>query len=265
MNNSLWLKEPLSDLYNGFLRWQIWIKLAWFEIRNQYSRSVIGPFWITISTTVMVLVFGILYGDLMGRKPSQHLPYVASGLVIWLLYSEILISSCKTLISNGRLIQQIKLPYSIYIYKAVSQIFIGFLHNAVIILVIFIVFPNSFGVNLLACVLGLVLIVINSITLSFIFSIVSLRFRDFPPIVAAFMRPMMFLTPIIWDADMFAERAAFVLYNPFYHIIEVVRAPLLGESPLFMSWMAVLGMTVIFALCAIALFTKYYKRIAYWV
>lgn len=250
----------------GLSQWRIWLQLAWFEIRNQYSRSVIGPFWITLSTSVMVLVFGILYGRLMGREISQHLPYVASGLIAWILYSEILIQGCNSLIRNGRLIQQMRLPYSVYVLRTASQVFINFLHNAIIIAVVFIIFPDSIkGAGWLLSLAGLCLIVINALTLSFIFSIVSLRFRDFPPVVSAVMRPMMFLTPIIWDASMFSERAAFILINPFYHIIELFRAPMLGQTPALLSWVVVAGMTLVCSAILIILFSRYYRRIAYWV
>jgi ABC-type polysaccharide/polyol phosphate export permease len=214
----------------------------------------------------MVLVFGILYGSLMDREISRHLPYVAAGLIVWILYSEILIQGCNALIRNGRLIQQMPLPYSVYVLRTTSQVFINFLHNSIIIVAVFVIFPESFGASTwLICLLGLCLIIINGLTFSFIFSIVSLRFRDFPPVVSAVMRPMLFLTPIIWDASMFSDRAAFILINPFYHIIEIFRAPLLGQQPAMLSWMFVIAITLLGCLVVVVLFSRYRHRIAYWV
>ena len=79
------------------------------------------------------------------------------------------------------------------------------------------------------------------------------------------MRPMMFLTPVIWSAAAMPDRAVFVYLNPFHHIIEVCRAPLLGNTPDLLSWYVTIALAVLFTVLALALFSRYRHRIAYWV
>jgi len=84
------------------------------KIKERYQRSVIGAFWITLSTLVMVLTFGVLYGILLGQNLSEHLPYVAVGFVFWTYYSNIILNGCRVFIENSRMIQQLTLPKSLY-------------------------------------------------------------------------------------------------------------------------------------------------------
>ena len=54
-------------------------------------------------------------------------------------------------------------------------------------------------------------------------------------------------------------------FNPFYHLVELVRAPLLGQAPGLASWLAVSGFVLGGWLVTFELFRRYRRRIAYWV
>ncbi|NDH69110.1 MAG: hypothetical protein EBY22_14655, partial [Gammaproteobacteria bacterium] len=65
----------------------IWWVLAWQEIKQRYRRSVIGPFWISLSTAVMVSGMGPLYGILFGQAVSNYVQHLAISLIIWTFIS----------------------------------------------------------------------------------------------------------------------------------------------------------------------------------
>jgi ABC-type polysaccharide/polyol phosphate export permease len=74
-----------------------------------------------------------------------------------------------------------------------------------------------------------------------------------------------FLTPILWNPNTTPERIMLVEYNPFYHFVEVVRAPLLGTQPTLLNWLVVIGVSAAGSLFAFLFFARYRRRIAYWV
>jgi len=63
--------------------YDIWWGLAWLEIKQRYSRSVIGPFWITLSTGVMVAAMGPLYGVLLGQNVRHEWLLCGGYLLFW--------------------------------------------------------------------------------------------------------------------------------------------------------------------------------------
>jgi ABC-type polysaccharide/polyol phosphate export permease len=80
----------------------------------------------------------------------------------------------------------------------------------------------------------------------------SARFRDIPQIVASVIQFAMFMTPVFWLPGGRLLDHAVLLLNPFYHLLTVVRAPLLGQevAPLTYGVLvaaAVLGWAVTFA------------------
>lgn len=78
----------LADLKQSIASWRLWTLLGWLEIRQRYARSRLGPFWLTISMGVMISSLGVVYGTLFEQKLSEYLPYLASSIVLWGLFSQ---------------------------------------------------------------------------------------------------------------------------------------------------------------------------------
>lgn len=92
------------------------------------------------------------------------------------------------------------------------------------------------------------------------------RFRDMPQIVNSLMQVFFYVTPIIWMPNALNPRSANLLVepNPIYHLIQIVRAPILGGSPTYMNWGVSILMATLGSAFALWFFGKYKKRIAYW-
>jgi ABC-2 type transport system permease protein/lipopolysaccharide transport system permease protein len=65
--------------------------------------------------------------------------------------------------------------------------------------------------------------------------------------------------------ELLDPKSFLVLLNPFFYLIDIVRAPLLGQIPGTRSYAAVLLITLVNAAIAATFFTRFRKRIAYWV
>jgi lipopolysaccharide transport system permease protein len=91
------------------------------------------------------------------------------------------------------------------------------------------------------------------------------RFRDIGPIVASIMQIAFFLTPVIWQPQQLGEHAVYLPLNPFFTLIEIVRAPLLGNTPSEVTWLSALGYSLL--LCAVSwtMFVRARGRIAFWI
>src|SRR5262249_29901253 len=77
------LARARADLLGGLWRWELWGTLGWHDIRQRYRRSTLGPFWLTISTAVMVATLGFVYAGLFGNSLADYLPHLAVGLIVW--------------------------------------------------------------------------------------------------------------------------------------------------------------------------------------
>ncbi len=69
--------------------WPLVWTLSLFDIRLRYRGSLLGPFWLTLSTLVMVATIGFLYARLFHQNVSGYLPFLSISLVLWSFISTI--------------------------------------------------------------------------------------------------------------------------------------------------------------------------------
>ena len=102
---------------------------------------------------------------------------------------------------------------------------------------------------------------INGLWVSLLFGVVCLRFRDVPPLVASVLQIAMLITPLFWPASDtltgIKRGLCSVELNPLYHVVDVVRGPLVGRVPEAISYavmvaMAIGGWWLTFMLCSAA-------------
>ena len=90
----------------GCGRWRLPAALARLDIRNRYRGSVLGPFWLTLSTAVMVVGLGLLYSSLFKMALADYLPFLAVSLIVWNTINQIVTDACTSLTSAEGIIRQ---------------------------------------------------------------------------------------------------------------------------------------------------------------
>ena len=253
------------DLADGFRRSWMWAALALQDIRLRYRGSVLGPFWLTISTLVMIVAMAAIYGRLFHIDIATYLPYLSLGLIVWQAFSSIVTEGCETFLREQSVIQQVPIPFSIHAYRNVCRNFIVLAHNLVIVPIGLVVFAIPVDWRILEIIPGLMLLAINGFWISMLLGLISARFRDVPPIVASFLQVLFFVTPIIWPVELLGNWQAIATLNPLFAVIDVVRAPLLGAATAAHSWIVLLILTVLGCSVTFLVFARFRTRIAYWI
>src|ERR1700694_1136483 len=133
------------DICDGLANWQLWSMLGWNDIRQRYRRSVFGPFWITISMAIFIVLLGFIYSKLFHQELAVFLPYIAMGLITWGFISATTTEACSAFIENAGIIKQIRLPYSIYAMRMIWRSFIVLLHTVILIVPIALFFRMPLG------------------------------------------------------------------------------------------------------------------------
>ena len=259
------LVAALVDVAKGARAVHLWRMLGWQDVRQRYRRSKLGPFWLTISMGVLVGTLGVLYASLFKIAVADYLPFVAAGFIVWSLIAGFINEGCAAFIDAGAIIKQIAVPLSVHVYRVVWRNMIVFVHNFIIFVIAAVVFAIWPGWTALLAIPGLVLLCVNGIWVGLLLGLISARFRDIPQIVTSVVQVAFFLTPIIWKPEQLPERTLILDLNPFFHVVGLVRGPLLGHAPELVSWVVVLSIALGGWLVTLAMYRRYRWRIAYWV
>lgn len=255
----------LTDLYAALVNPHLWALLAWYDIRQRYRRSVLGPFWVTISTGIMIGTMGILWSVLFKNDVKSYLPFFAIGSVTWTFYSSQINEACMGFMQFESTIKQIRFPLGVYLLRILMRNLIILGHNCLIIVLVLVVLRPTVTWHAWLAIPGLFLGSVAMFGISMIVSVFCTRFRDMPMIIQNITTVLFYITPIIWRPDALGTKHQWVAdYNPLAHLIEIVRAPIVnGYFPLN-SWIWSLATTFILLILGIALQGRFRDRIAYW-
>jgi ABC-type polysaccharide/polyol phosphate export permease len=253
------------DLVEGLKRYWMWTALGLQDMKIRYRGSLLGPFWVTLSTFVLVVSMGLIYSHLFHTAPITYMPYLGLGLIVWQLISSLITEGCQTFLMAEAIIQQVPVPFSIHAYRVVCRNLIVFAHNLAIVPLGWIAFGISLDWHLLEAVAGCFVLAVNGVWVTLFFGMFSTRFRDIAPIVASFLQVTFFLTPIFWPIDSLGVYRPIAEFNPLFCAIDVIRAPLMGVPVEPYSWPVLAAATVVGFGITFVLFARFRSRIAYWV
>lgn len=255
----------LHDLAESLALWRLWVFWGWLDVRQRYRRSLLGPFWVTLTMGISILATGGVYAYLFRQDVREYLPYVASGFVLWSLVAGFIGEACTVFIQNEGFIGQLRLPYLVYPLRLMWRYLAFFAHHALVLLAVLLLFVPVHPSGLLSALLGLMLACLNVLWLGVLLGLLSVRLRDLPVLVATLLQVAFLVTPVIWPVRALGSRAFVAQWNPLYHLLESVRGPLLqADLPVFNHHLA---LSAAFAACGslatLALYARMRRGLLY--
>ena len=254
----------VRDLSGGTVLWRLAWTLGWLDIKLRYRGSMLGPFWLTLSTGIMVGSLGVLYSTLFHMNVHEYLPFLSLSIVLWNFLSALVSESCATFTEADKVIRSVRMPFFVFAVRVVVRNLLALGHNILVIIVVFAVFLIWPGWCALLAAPALVVWVVDALCLALLLGSFCARFRDIQPIVNSVMQIAFFLTPVIWKPDQLGPRVRLLPLNPFFDLLDIVRAPLLGEVPAAMTWVGAALYSVVLCSIAWGLFARARGRIAFW-
>src|SRR5258705_5710198 len=100
----------MADVVGGIRLWRLACALGWLDIRLRYCGSMLGPFWLTISTGVMVGALGLLYSTLFKIDVGDYLPFLALSQVLWGFLAALVSEACTSFTVADGGIRSVRMP-----------------------------------------------------------------------------------------------------------------------------------------------------------
>ncbi len=262
------LSLALADFRETWGQARLVAALGLMDIKLRYRGSLIGPFWLTLSTAVMVGSIGFLYARLFRQDVAGYLPFLSVSLVLWNFISAITADGCQCFMQSEGMIKSMRMPLSLHAGRAVVRNIIVMAHNIIVIVVVFAIFHIVPSLAVWSLVPACAIWVADAFAVTILLGMFGARFRDIPPIVASIMQIAFYLTPVMWNPSMLLHRMSAVVFvqaNPFYALLEIIRGPLLGNPLEPAVWGVATLSSVILWLLTLFVFVRARPRIAYWV
>ena len=258
-------RQAVRDFVDGAGLWRLALTLGWLDIRLRYRGSVLGPFWLTLSTAIMVAALGVLYSALFKMELHDYLPFLALSIVLWNYLQTLVTDACTCFQAAENLIRSIRMPFSVHAARVVVRNIIVLAHNIVVIVAVYAVFSRWPGWDAVLAIPAMALWVVDSVAACLLLGAFCARFRDIPPIVASVMQIAFFISPIIWEPSLVGQNARWLPFNPFFSVLEIVRGPLLGTVPSAAVYASAVLYSLLLCVGSWLLFARVRGRVAFWI
>jgi ABC-type polysaccharide/polyol phosphate export permease len=241
--------------------------LGWQDVRQAYRRSAIGPFWITGGMAVQIGAMGMVFAVIFKTQMQEYLPFLATSIILWGYLAGVINDGCLSFITAEGIIKQLRIPMFVHIIRTVWKQATTLAHNLAILPFVFLIVLHGISWTAFLFVPGLVLLTINLTWIAFLLAMLSARFRDIPQVVTSVMTILYFVSPVMWQPSLIPAGAAHLLLglNPMYHLLQIVRLPLLGQLPTAENWLLSVAFAVVGWVGVYFALGKYKTQIAYWV
>lgn len=227
------LIKEIHDVYKRReLLWQITAR----EVKARYKQSILGYFWVILNPLAQMLVMSFAFSIIM-RVPTNstsNIPYsvfLFVALLPWNLFTNSLSSAASSLVNSGGLITKIYFPRTILVLATIIAKIIDFLFAISILIVYMIIYQLPINLNILWVIPIFFIQQIFTLGLSLFFAAANLLYRDIQYLLGMILLLWMYLTPVIYPADMVPEKYKIIYQlNPMAVIINAYRQVILGLS-----------------------------------
>ena len=237
----------LSTIMEYVKNWKLLIKLAYVHMAQSTVRSTGGIIWVYFHDILYFTAFTLFRILLTGNRAvdgMQNVEYLMTGLVPWLLISEVLNSATNAIRNNKVIIQSIRFPITILPGVEVLSILIKRGPTFLFIAIVCIYYGHLSFFHPLLFIYYFVSMIILLFSVTLLLAGIIAVSEDFHQIYMAFMKVLFFSLPIMWDFSYLkgTKYTSWIIYlklNPLIYLIQGFRdAFVLGntQSVLYTSY-----------------------------
>jgi teichoic acid transport system permease protein len=242
-------RQYLRDLWE---RREFIAYLAWANLKSRNASTALGLFWWILNPLLLggvyLLVFGVVFK--VNRGTDNYVAYLLSGIFVFFYTRSVMVGSIASIISNVRLVANLRFPRLVLPISALVESAIGFLASLAVLIVMIgplsSVWPTASIVWLLP---AFAIQTTFSLGLAALVARIAVPFRDVNNLVPYFVRLWLYVSPIIYPVEYLLDTSPALRrvleFNPMFPILSVYRHALMGR-PLDM------GLVVQGALWAVA-------------
>ncbi|TGK09965.1 ABC transporter permease [Leptospira fletcheri] len=233
-------KEGLFALHLGdLLRYKDLIFLfVKRDFVSLYKQTILGPVWYIIQPLASSIIFTIIFGKI-ANVPTDGIPhfiFYLSGTVLWGYFSDCLINTSNTFVSNAGIFSKVYFPR---LAVPVSIIFSSLIKFSIqfTLFILFYIYYISEGADLslqwsvLLFPIFIFQIALLGLGFGIIVSSMTTKYRDLSLLVNFGVQLAMYATPVVYPLSIVPEKfKVFYNLNPMASIIENFRFSFLGTG-----------------------------------
>jgi ABC-type polysaccharide/polyol phosphate export permease len=246
------------------------IRLGWIMGSKDFALmgvgSRMGKWWPTIGLAIRIAFVGSIFSLVLASRPTDYLPWLATGWAVWGMISSSLTGAASTFASNKSMMLALAMPKQAFVVRVIVKEFLLLVQNSLLVFLVVVVTGTRIGFELLLILPGLILTTVFLYGLGLSLAPLVAKLKDFGPFISSIVGVMFFVLPIMWKPESIESELAHLILglNPLYHYLQIVRLPLLSEVPTDINYLLATAGSVVFLVIGLIVMNRTRNKIVYW-
>jgi ABC-type polysaccharide/polyol phosphate export permease len=262
------MQSLLRDLAQSFREARFWALSAWLDIMARSRMSRLGILWLLLPSFLYIWGVGSFFALLQHHPIHEFAIYIAVGTTVFRLITAVITTSTTTYNQSKSFIMDGHTRLTDFVLRVISTALFSFLMSLPAVAIAIVVYPQFHALGLLLGLIALPLVLVNILWVGVVFSLIGARHPDFSHVIPNVFMFFYLLTPIIWSAKSVPPhslRGHLVTYNPFYYLIETVRAPVIQGRYDLHALLVTAVMAVAGWMLAIFVYRRWARFVPLWI
>jgi len=208
---------------------------TWRDIKVKYKQAALGFLWAILQPLAMMLIFTLIFSKGL-KVNSEGIPYpvfALSGLIIWNIFSNGLLNSANSMVTNANIIKKIYFPRLIVPMSSILTALFDFLFALIVYIGVIIYYHHDTDWwRVLYCLpISVFLTVLTTFGLGTFLAALNVKYRDFQYVIPFLIQFLLFVNPVLYSSKIFENGwIAWVMkLNPLASAINLSRSAFTGN------------------------------------
>lgn len=258
----------VCDYWESARRPALWMYSTWLELATKYRRATLGLLWAMIPPALYAFGVGFFFSHLQGWEPQIYVPHVGFGYVVFRFITVSLSEATTACVAHSSFILDGRTRLTDYVLRVLAKATFHLVMAAPVIVGLTLISAEATLLGALLVLVGALCIAINLMWMAAAFSVVGSRFSDVGELIGTAIMVAFLFTPILWSADQVPAdtlRGIVARANPLFHMVEVVRAPLVGRVVEPFTYWYLVALGVIGWVVSSLIYRRYAHYVPLWV
>ncbi len=220
------------------------------NLTAKYKRSVLGFFWSLLNPLLLMLVYTLVFSNILIRQVEDFPIFLFIGITAWRAFQSSIMTSSNSIVGNGNLVKKIYFPRMILPISMVLVEIVNYLLTLPIVIAMIIISDTAdFSRTFFLCLIILLIEMIFTMGLSLITAALTVFFRDLQHILSILLLVWFYMSGVIYPFEILPEKVKlFLSLNPMVHFILAFRDVMFYENPLNLQILLILFGVSLFVL-----------------
>jgi lipopolysaccharide transport system permease protein len=242
-----------------------WWFTAIAKTKARYARTVLGSFWLGISTLLTVLCLGFVYGTVF--KVSNFLEYfiyLGFGLVIWTPICEAINQAPLIFSTNSNSLKNSTIKPIFFVCQEWAFQVQSFFQAFIMVFIVFLIFSPGLVLNLLSAPLHFLNLIVFIFWLQLLISLLGTKYTDLFQLLPIVTNLLFLLSPILYAKKNLGSFGFIADFNPIYQVLRLLRNSIIYGQPYLQLGVLVFMGNLLMLSLSIYIYTKMEKKVIFY-